>query len=107
MKTTIWLSASLLCVACSTSPKEEVYDDFVLIHQEGPTLGYCPNSGVQILREGNHAFKDLNRNGQLDVYEDWRLDVEERIADLASQLSLEEIAGLMLYIIQFHCLAIC
>lgn len=62
-----------------------------------PTLGYSPNSGISILHEGNKVFKDLNRNGKLDVYEDWRKDINERAIDLAGQLSKEEITGLMLY----------
>lgn len=41
-------------------------------------------------------FKDLNANGQLDTYEDWRRPVEERVADLISQMTVEEKAGLML-----------
>lgn len=83
--------------ACHTQPSETHYDDFTLIRQEGPTLGYSPASGIQILREGHLAFKDLNRNGAIDPYEDWRLDVEQRASHLASLLSLDEIAGLMLY----------
>ncbi|ULQ55670.1 glycoside hydrolase family 3 protein [Flavihumibacter rivuli] len=63
----------------------------------GVTLGYAPASGVKILTVNGLAFKDLNRNGQLDKYEDWRLPVDVRAKDLASQLSIEEIAGLMLY----------
>ncbi|HWD90357.1 MAG TPA: glycoside hydrolase family 3 N-terminal domain-containing protein [Mucilaginibacter sp.] len=63
----------------------------------GPTLGYSSKSGVKILTIEGLAFKDLNRNGKLDKYEDWRLPVEERAKDLASQLSIEQIAGLMLY----------
>ena len=35
-------------------------------------------------------FKDLNSNGTLDVYEDWREDIEDRIVDLLSQMTLEE-----------------
>ena len=38
-------------------------------------------------------FKDLNGNGALDVYEDWRMPVEERTADLVSQMSLAEKVG--------------
>jgi beta-glucosidase len=41
-------------------------------------------------------FKDLNNNGQLDPYEDWRLPVDTRIDDLLSRMSLEEKAGMML-----------
>ena len=53
--------------------------------------------GVRLLAVDGYAFKDLNRNGLLDPYEDWRLTPEERAVDLAGQLSTEEIAGLMLY----------
>ncbi|MGM7668271.1 glycoside hydrolase family 3 N-terminal domain-containing protein [Microbacterium sp. A93] len=41
-------------------------------------------------------FKDLNANGALDVYEDWRKPVDDRVADLIGQMTLEEKAGLML-----------
>ncbi len=63
----------------------------------GQTLGYSPASGVKILTVDGLAFKDLNRNGSLDPYEDWRLPVDRRATDLASKLSVQEIAGLMLY----------
>lgn len=98
MKSYIFSSCALaLFAACAQQPVEEAYDGFILIHQDGPTLGYSPNSGISILHEGNKVFKDLNRNGKLDVYEDWRKDINERAIDLAGQLSKEEIAGLMLY----------
>ena len=42
-------------------------------------------------------FKDLERTGELLPYEDWRLDDESRAKDLAARLSIEEIAGLMMY----------
>jgi beta-glucosidase len=63
----------------------------------GRALGYSLKSGVKLLTVSGMAFKDLNRNGQLDAYEDWRLPVDQRAKDLAGKLSLEEIAGLMLY----------
>lgn len=62
---------------------------------------YCqPELGarkVEILIEGKYQFKDLNKNGQLDPYEDWRLPIDERIADLVSQMTLEEKVGLMFH----------
>ncbi len=89
---------SLTSVSCGQKWQEEVKDGYVLITQKhGQTLGYSPESGVQIINDKGYAFKDLNRNGSLDVYEDWRKSPEERAKDLASQLSKEEIAGLMLY----------
>ncbi len=61
------------------------------------TLGYSETSGVKILVKDGLPFKDLNKNGVVDTYEDWRLNVNERAEDLASRMSVEQIAGLMLY----------
>jgi beta-glucosidase len=41
------------------------------------------------------TFRDLNKNGKLDVYEDLRKPTEERVTDLVSQMNLEEKAGCM------------
>ena len=50
---------------------------------------------VEIIKSGGLEFKDLNKNGKLDKYEDWRLSDDERIADLVSQMTLEEKVGLI------------
>ena len=71
---------------------------FKIVEQpKGITLGYAPSSGVKILKVGDLSFKDLNRNGTLDKYEDWRLPTDERAKDLSAKMSIEQIAGLMLY----------
>lgn len=66
-----------------------------------PTLSYSPDSGVELLTEQidgvDHAFKDMNGNGELDVWEDWREDAQTRAAALSEELSIEQIAGLMLF----------
>ena len=51
---------------------------------------------VKLLQEDGLQFKDLNKNGKLDKYEDWRLSTDERVADLLEQMTLEEKAGFML-----------
>jgi len=43
------------------------------------------------------AFRDLNKNGRLDPYEDPRRPVEERVEDLLSRMTLEEKAGMMFH----------
>ncbi len=48
-----------------------------------------------ILEVDGLAFRDLNKNGVLDPYEDPRLPVEERVADLLGRMTLEEKAGMM------------
>ncbi|MBS1489057.1 MAG: glycoside hydrolase family 3 C-terminal domain-containing protein [Bacteroidetes bacterium] len=42
-------------------------------------------------------FRDLNKNGKLDVYEDTRAKVEDRVANLLSLMTLEEKAGTMFF----------
>ena len=57
-----------------------------------PVLG--ARSAPLLSRDG-FRFKDLNRNGRVDGYEDWRAPVESRVDDLVAQMTLEEKAGLM------------
>jgi beta-glucosidase len=50
----------------------------------------------RVLRTGDGiTYRDLNKNGRLDPYEDPRRPVEERVDDLLAQMTLEEKAGLM------------
>lgn len=58
-----------------------------------PALGH---RSVKTLTQGGLTFKDLNKNGKLDRYEDWRLPVAARVQDLLSQMTLDEKAGFML-----------
>ncbi|WP_243459592.1 glycoside hydrolase family 3 protein [Metabacillus bambusae] len=68
-----------------------------ITNKKGPKLGYSTQSGIKILEEDGLFFKDLNKSGNLEPYKDWRLSVEERAKDLASKMTIEQIAGLMLY----------
>ncbi|MFN2153019.1 MAG: glycoside hydrolase family 3 N-terminal domain-containing protein, partial [Anaerolineales bacterium] len=43
--------------------------------------------------EDGLIFRDLNKNGKLDLYEDPRQPIEARVEDLLSQMTLEEKAG--------------
>ena len=58
-----------------------------------PKLG---TKSVNLLEKDGFQFKDLNKNGELDKYEDWRLSADERAKDLISQMSLDEKVGFML-----------
>ena len=106
MKKSTWMHTLLTVAACAAAAvvvfsgcaqqwEEQPADGYKLIVQKGgPTLGY---TSTPILTVRGHAFKDLNRNGELDPYENWRRPAYQRAVDLASRLSIEEIAGLMLY----------
>ncbi|HEX9348104.1 MAG TPA: glycoside hydrolase family 3 N-terminal domain-containing protein [Gemmatimonadales bacterium] len=50
-----------------------------------------------VLQKDGLQFKDLNRNGVLDPYEDWRLSPEQRARDLVARMTLEEKAGAMMH----------
>ena len=45
----------------------------------------------------NFSYRDLNKNGKLDIYEDSRQPVHLRVDDLLSQMTLEEKVGQMFH----------
>ena len=59
-----------------------------------PTLGA---RSAPIIQVGGKKFKDLNRDGRLEPYEDWRLSPAKRARDLVSRMTLEEKAGMMMH----------
>ena len=74
----------------------ETADGWIKVENEdGETLGVSANSGVGLIEEDGYAFKDMNQNGKLDAYEDWRLTNEERTEDLAGQMKGSEMAAVL------------
>lgn len=59
----------------------------------GAELGVMDTA--KIIQVDGYAFKDLNGNGKLDLYEDWRQSPEDRARALAESMSAEEILPLM------------
>ena len=87
--TVLILAALLLPAGCGPKWNEIQEDGYKLIKQRGgATLGYTT---APIIQDCGYAFKDLNRNGKLDPYEDWRISPQRRAEDLAARLSIEEI----------------
>lgn len=79
---------------------------FIAICAIGSSIAFAAHAAEQptlsahvakTLTSDGLSFKDLNRNGKLDLYEDWRLPAAERAADLVEQMTLEEKAGLMMH----------
>lgn len=52
---------------------------------------------IPILRAQGLAFRDLNRDGQVEPYEDWRLPPLRRAADLLSRMRPDEKIGQMMH----------
>ena len=80
----------LLIILCGVSSQVKAQSDG---KSKQPILGYRI---VKIITIQGLQFKDLNKNGKLDKYEDWRLSSEERSKDLISKMSVEEMVGFML-----------
>lgn len=77
--------------------------DFIVVENPhgGARLSYAADGPIELLEVEDsgttYAFKDLNGNGELDTFEDWRLDASERAAAYAKTLTAEQISGLMLF----------
>lgn len=76
---------------------DHIYDSYlepVLYHNvNGPTIGVT-TCGV-IVKDGLY-FKDMDNDGVLSPYEDWRLSPEERAKDMVAHLRPDQQAGLVL-----------
>ena len=59
-----------------------------------PTLGY---RSATLLTADGYSFKDLNKDSQVNPYEDWRLDSTTRAEDLLARMTLAQKAGLMMH----------
>jgi beta-glucosidase len=64
-----------------------------LAAQDQPKIETRVKSTVHV---GALVFKDLNANGILDPYEDWRLTPARRAADLVGRMTIPERAGIMM-----------
>lgn len=53
-----------------------------VVQEGGPVLSYNFDTGVRIIVDGEYVFKDMNGNGTVDPFEDWRLPAMQRAADL-------------------------
>ena len=94
----LFIISLFINVSCSPKWKEKTSGNLVTVNNEGRAkLQYHKESGVTLLVVDRYAFKDLNKNGILDPYEDWRLIAQDRAIDLASKMTINQIAGLMLY----------
>lgn len=87
--------AALLLVACGN----EQQVGSVPLAPAAAAFAQVPVSSraVPVLLVDGLRFRDLDRNGALTPYEDWRLTAAARAADLVTRMTLEEKAGTMLH----------
>ena len=74
---------------------------FVINHIYQPisriNLYFSQFENVQTIYKDDYLFRDLNKNQQLDIYEDARVSIELRVNDVLSQMTIEEKVGLMFH----------
>lgn len=70
---------------------EQTRDGWYKVTQDdnAPTIGAMDKA--RIIQVDGYAFRDLNGDGKLDFYEDWRQSIDDRAANLATQLTAEQI----------------
>lgn len=67
-------------------PEIKTRHNLSLLGEEAPSL-----------KDGEIRYRDLNKNGRIDPYEDPRCPMEDRVEDLLAQMTLEEKAGMMFH----------
>lgn len=91
----------LTSVSIPTLAEETVIQEsasgFYYIEAEGDRPRLSAASTEKFMRVDGEWFKDMNGNGALDAYEDWRLTSQERAADLLTKMSLEQKAGTLAF----------
>ncbi len=74
---------------------------FVINHIYQPisriNLYFSQFENVQTIYKDDYLFRDLNKNQQLDIYEDARVSIELRVNDVLSQMTIKEKVGLMFH----------
>ena len=74
---------------------------FVINHIYQPisriNLYFSQFENIQTIYKDDYLFRDLNKNQQLDIYEDARVSIELRVNDVLSQMTIEEKVGLMFH----------
>ena len=69
---------------------------YLVVNEGGTALGYSKLPGKALLEVDGYAFKDLNGNGTLDAYEDWRLPAADRLGERREKTRLagtDELVG--------------
>lgn len=98
MKKLIMFLFTIIQFSCYSGWEKYELDEITTIKNyswfsDTTNIKFNNSTGTEIIIENNLAFKDLNKNGKLDKYENWTLSAEERAKDLISQMTVQEKAG--------------
>ena len=88
---------SVPAFAAENSVIQQSSSGFYYIAENGDQVRLSSKSADGFIEVDGLYFRDLDKDGELDVYEDWRVDQEERVQDLLSQMTDEEKAGSLIF----------
>ena len=72
---------------------ENMRDGWILAtNEDGAQIGVYNED--RIIQVDGYAFRDMDGNGKLDIWEDWRLDANTRAQALVDKLTIEQILPL-------------
>ena len=99
------LSSAMILSALSGIPAmaeensviKESSSGFYYIEENGDQVRLSNKSADGFIEVDGLYFRDLDKDGELDVYEDWRVDQEDRVQDLLSQMTDQEKAGTLIF----------
>lgn len=104
MKRALSLLLTLVMIlSCMSIPafaeEEKIVTVYTVIPAEGNQVEIAYVEGnTALLEVDGLKFKDMNDNGKLDPYEDWRLETDVRITDLLGQMTTKEKAMLLYHV---------
>ena len=90
LKVLKWVSITLLVVIIGVFLYAFIKIQTIKSKGRDKLVGPAPT-----LQVDGHNFRDLNKNGKLDPYEDGRLPIEMRVEDILAQMTVEEKAAQM------------
>ena len=106
--TELWKKSLALaaCAALTVTPvfaedeeEEDLSVEITEVRQEYEGREIVLKTAVLDLIEADgYKFKDHNKNGELDPFEDWRLPAEDRAKDLVEKLSANQLAAQLAHI---------
>ncbi len=83
---------SIAPVAGQAADELHYIDPIFTTNTDGPTIGTTVKGVLEI--DGKY-YRDSNGNGELDPFENWELDIDERVKDLVSKMTVDKKLGLL------------
>lgn len=89
------ITATALCCVpniVEASEGRDYISPVFTVNSNGPTIGTTVKSAIEV---NGKYYRDSNGNGTLDPFENWELNVDTRVKDLVSRMTVDQKLGLL------------